>query len=56
MLFNPRNTGNKTPVITYDLNEVFYRLCTFNLFFPFLTLKSFYVLFAFYRMVVLSSC
>jgi hypothetical protein len=28
MLFNPRNTGNKNPVISYDPSEVLYYLYT----------------------------
>ena len=31
MLFNPRNTGNKNPVITYDHNQVLSVLASFFL-------------------------
>ena len=32
MMFNPRNSGNKTLVISYDLSEVLYSLYSFILF------------------------
>lgn len=53
MVFNPRNSGDKNPVISYDHNQVLYSFpaCTFLLFY-----FSWLYLMNCYRKMALSSC